>query len=65
MAGWTEQQVAIVLTLTDPSISSLVVQPNSVSALESLAWCVEQDLPAGAQAQIEMARFSAAAEAPV
>jgi len=65
VAGWTEQQVAIVLTLTDPSISSLVVQPNSVSALESLAWCVEQDLPAGAQAQIDMARFSAAAEAPV
>jgi hypothetical protein len=65
VAGWTEQQVAIALTLTDPSISSLVVQPNCIPSLESLAWCVEQDLPAGAQAQIEMARFSGGAEEPV
>jgi hypothetical protein len=65
VAGWAEQQVAIALTLTAPSISSLVVQPNSVTALESLTWCVEQDLSAGAQAQIEMARFSTVAEVPV
>ena len=56
--GWTEQQVAIALTLTDPCISSIVVQPTCIPNLESLAWCVERDLPAGAQAQIEMARFS-------
>ena len=63
VAGWAEQQVATALTA--PSIFSLVVQPNSVTALESLTWCVEQDLSAGAQAQIEMARFSTVAGVPV
>jgi hypothetical protein len=60
--GWTDEQIAIAHTLTDPCISTIVVQPDSIPALEELTWCVERDLPAGAQAQIEMARFSASAE---
>lgn len=60
--GWTEQQVAISHALTDPCISSVVVQTNCTPTLEDLAWSVERDLPAGAQAQIEMARFSNGAE---
>jgi len=60
--GWTEQQVAISHALTDPCISSVVVQTNCIPTLEGLAWSVERDLPAGAQAQIEMARFSNGAE---
>ena len=63
--GWSEQQVAVSHALTDPCISTVVVQPNCIPALEGLAWCVERDLPGGAQAQIEMARFSnTAPEAP-
>jgi hypothetical protein len=63
--GWSEQQVAIAHALTDPCISSVVVQTNCIPTLEGLAWSVERDLPAGAQAQIEMARFSNVVEGPV
>lgn len=56
--GWTAQQVAIAHALTDPAISTIMVQPTCTPTLEGLAWAVERDLPAGAQAQIEMARFS-------
>ncbi len=56
--GWTEQQVAIAHALTDSAISTIMVQPACAQTLEGLAWAVERDLPAGAQAQIEMARFS-------
>lgn len=56
--GWTEQQVAIAHALTDTAISTIMVQPTCAPTLEGLAWAVERDLPAGAQAQIEMARFS-------
>jgi hypothetical protein len=56
--GWTEQQVAIAHALTDTAISTIMVQPVCAPTLEGLAWAVERDLPAGAQAQIEMARFS-------
>ncbi len=56
--GWSAQQVAIAHALTDPCISTVMVQPHCTPTLEGLAWAVERDLPAGAQAQIEMARFS-------
>lgn len=56
--GWDSQQVAVVHALTDPCVSTVVVQPDCTPSMENLAWCVERDLPAGAQAQIEMARFS-------
>jgi hypothetical protein len=56
--GWTEQQVAVAHALTDPAVSTVMVQPNCIPTLEGLAWAVERDLPAGAQAQIEMSRFS-------
>jgi hypothetical protein len=56
--GWNGQQIAVVHALSDPCVSTVVVQPDCTSSMENLAWCVERDLPAGAQAQIEMARFS-------
>lgn len=56
--GWSEEQVIIAHALTDPAISTVMVQPSCTPALEGLAWSVERDLPAGAQAQIEMSRFS-------
>ncbi len=56
--GWTPQQIAIAHALTDTAISTILVQPPCSQTLEGLAWAVERDLPAGAQAQIEMARFS-------
>lgn len=58
VAGWTQQQIAIAHALTDTAISTIMVQPLCTQTLEGLAWAVERDLPAGAQAQIEMARFS-------
>lgn len=56
--GWTTQQIAVAHALTDPAISTVMVQARSVATLEALAAAVQRDLPAGAQAQIEMARFS-------
>ena len=56
--GWTAQQVALAHALTDPAIATVMVQPSCAAVLEGLALAVERDLPAGAQAQIEMARFS-------
>jgi hypothetical protein len=56
--GWTAQQIAVAHALTDPAISTVMVQPRCIETLEALAAAVQRDLPAGAQAQIEMARFS-------
>jgi hypothetical protein len=56
--GWTEQEIAVAHALTDTAISTIMVQPSCTPTLEGLAHAVERDLPAGAQAQIEMARFS-------
>ncbi|MDB5451982.1 MAG: hypothetical protein JWO33_560 [Caulobacteraceae bacterium] len=56
--GWTEQEIAVAHALTDTAISTIMVQPSCTATLEGLAHAVERDLPAGAQAQIEMARFS-------
>lgn len=56
--GWTAQQIALAHALTDPAISTVMVQPRCAATLEALAAAVKRDLPAGAQAQIEMARFS-------
>ena len=56
--GWTEQEIAVAHALTDTAISTIMVQPACSATLEGLAHAVERDLPAGAQAQIEMARFS-------
>lgn len=58
VAGWSEQEIAVAHALTDTAISTVMVQPSCTPTLEGLARAVERDLPAGAQAQIEMARFS-------
>lgn len=56
--GWTEQQIALAHALTDTAISTVIVQPACTPTLDGLVWAVERDLPGGAHAQIEMARFS-------
>ncbi|MBD3835196.1 aldo/keto reductase [Brevundimonas sp.] len=58
---WTAEAICLAYVLTDPSISSVIVQADDVDRLKTLAATPERDLPPGLSAQIEMARVSRAA----
>lgn len=55
---WTAEQLCLAYALTEPSLASVLVRPQSVDHLERLAAVADRDLPSGVAAQIEMARFS-------
>jgi aryl-alcohol dehydrogenase-like predicted oxidoreductase len=55
--SWTAQEIALAYALTEPSLATIRVQTTDVATLDGLAKAVERELPAGAAAQIEMARF--------
>jgi len=59
--SWTAEEIALAYALTEPSLATVRVQTTDLAALDRLAKAVERELPAGASAQIEMARFSAPA----
>jgi aryl-alcohol dehydrogenase-like predicted oxidoreductase len=59
--SWTAQEIALAYALTEPSLATVRVQTTDAATLDGLAKAVERELPAGAAAQIEMARFSAPA----
>jgi aryl-alcohol dehydrogenase-like predicted oxidoreductase len=59
--NWTAQEIALAYALTEPSLATITVQTTDAATLDGLAKAVERELPAGAAAQIEMARFSAPA----
>jgi len=59
--GWTAEEIALAYALTEPSLATIRVQTTDLATLDGLAKAVERELPAGAAAQIEMARFSAPA----
>jgi aryl-alcohol dehydrogenase-like predicted oxidoreductase len=59
--SWSAEEIALAYALTEPSIATVRVQTTDVATLNGLAKAVERELPAGAAAQIEMARFSAPA----
>jgi hypothetical protein len=56
--GWTAEEIALAYALTEPSLATLRVRTTDIARLNGLAKAVERELPAGAAAQIEMARFS-------
>jgi aryl-alcohol dehydrogenase-like predicted oxidoreductase len=58
---WTATEIALAYALTEPSFSTFRVKTTDPQALDRLAKTVERELPNGAAAQIEMARFSAPA----
>jgi aryl-alcohol dehydrogenase-like predicted oxidoreductase len=59
--GWAAEEIALAYALTEPSLATVRVQTTDLTTLDRLAKTVERELPAGAAAQIEMARFSAPA----
>jgi aryl-alcohol dehydrogenase-like predicted oxidoreductase len=59
--GWTAEELALAYALTEPSFATIRIQTTDIATLNLLAKAVERELPAGAAAQIEMARFSAPA----
>ena len=61
--GWTAEQVCLAYALTEPSLTSVLIHPRSVEALEQLAAVTDRDLPSQLPAQIEMARFAAQSSA--
>jgi aryl-alcohol dehydrogenase-like predicted oxidoreductase len=59
--GWAAEEIALAYALTEPSLATIRVQTTDLATLTGFAKAVERELPAGAAAQIEMARFSATA----
>lgn len=58
--GWTPREVCLAYALTEPTLSSMLVEAADPKELEGLAQTAERDLPVGVPAQIEMARFAEA-----
>lgn len=58
-SGWTAEEICLAHVLTDPSVSSVIVDAHDAERLEALARIPERDMPPGLPAQIEMARFAA------
>ncbi len=63
--GWSGPQITLGYALTEPGLASVMVEPETPQALESLSEAVERELPAGVAAQIEIARFAATARQSV
>ena len=57
--GWKADEICLAYALTEPSLATVQITPHSRAEVERLAQIAERDLPTGASAQIEMARFSA------
>jgi aryl-alcohol dehydrogenase-like predicted oxidoreductase len=59
--GWTAEELGLAFALTEPALATVLVDAKSIKHLQGLAAAVERELPSGVAAQIEMARFTAAA----
>jgi aryl-alcohol dehydrogenase-like predicted oxidoreductase len=59
-AGWSSEELCLAYALTEPSLASIEITSDRVDRIEALAAIPERELPTGAAAQIEMARFAAA-----
>ena len=60
-ARWTPETICLAHALTDPALTSVIVQARNAQHLEALSETPERDLPPGLAAQMEMARVDAAA----
>lgn len=61
--GWSQAQICLGYALTEPSLATVQTDVHDPRDLETLAGVVDQHLPTGVAAQIEMARFTANGEA--
>lgn len=58
--AWTAEAICLAYALTDPSVSSVMIEAPAVERLNELALVPDRDLPPGLAAQIEMARVAGA-----
>lgn len=61
--GWGAEEICLAYAMTEPALASVVVHAASLGDLERLAAVADREMPPGLAAQVEMARFSPAAEA--
>ncbi len=57
--NWTAEAICLAHAMTDPAISSVLINACDADRLNALAAVPERDMPPGLSAQIEMARVAA------
>ena len=57
---WTAEAICLAYALTDPSVSSVIVEASDIERLNALSQVPDRDMPPGLSAQIEMARVASA-----
>ena len=56
--GWTSEQICMAYVLSNVSIATVMIEPDSVEHLQTLAEVADREIPLAVSAQVEMARFS-------
>lgn len=56
--AWPAEAICLAYALTEPSVSSVLIQASDVERLNTLAQVPDRDMPPGLAAQIEMARIT-------
>jgi aryl-alcohol dehydrogenase-like predicted oxidoreductase len=58
--NWTAEAICLAYALTDPSVSSVMIEASDIERLNILSQVPDRDMPPGLAAQIEMARVASA-----
>jgi len=58
--NWSAEAICLAYTLTDPSVSSVMIEASDIERLNTLSQVPDRDMPPGLSAQIEMARVAGA-----
>ncbi|HZV84827.1 MAG TPA: aldo/keto reductase [Brevundimonas sp.] len=58
--NWSAEAICLAYSLSDPSVSSVLIEASDIERLNTLAAVPDRDMPPGLAAQIEMARVAGA-----
>ena len=58
--NWSAEAICLAYALTDPSVSSVMIEASDIERLNTLSLVPDRDMPPGLSAQIEMARVAGA-----
>ena len=58
--NWSAEAICLAYALTDPSVSSVMIEASDIERLNTLSQVPDRDMPPGLAAQIEMARVAGA-----
>lgn len=58
--NWSAEAICLAYALTDPSVSSVMIEASDIERLTTLSHVPDRDMPPGLAAQIEMARVAGA-----